>query len=848
MASKKQSERSTAANLHWGKVRTLVLLLLSFFSAGVVGTSVSVRASELTDAEITNSIRRLFSDRCYTCHGPDDKARSTKMRIDRDEVVSFQTESGKRFAVPGNLKESEIWNRINSSDPDTVMPPPASKSDLNDQQKALVRTWIERGAKYKAKHWAFEALPDKIAVPSVSIGTRNQPGQNPIDAFIESKLPPGTLTNQPVADLAILARRASLALTERLPESADVQLLVQSKDPSAYETYVDSLLAAPQFGERDALGWLNLAGYSEPPGNQSDHYFDWWVYRDWVVSAINQDMPYDQFITWQLAGDMLPDPSDQQRLATAFNRLSRRNEKMGSTDEEIRVEHITDRVQKLGKAVMGLTFNRFRDQDHKYDPLSHNESVRLGDIFDNVDENGPTLLLLDKAKKQQMESLEKGIASVRKAYADELQELEKSDTVEKWYGSMVAWPQPEDQWLSAKFTFDRPLAASETQIANLIHADQPGCCEGTIQWQKDGKHSAVLLDGDHALVFPKSGVFSRTQEFTLCLDLKVPKYFDRAVVLHRTKSWTDAGCRGYQLLIEDGHFNFDLVHYWPSSSIRIRCVELVPLNQWMHLALVYGGTNRAEDTHIYINGERAPVEIVYNSLNKDIPYEGVDISLKIGERTRDRGLSGGLVDELEVYDTALTAIEIAGLATDEPWLLWSELTSERQTFWREHYAQRLDPQCKYLKESFRHYFTSLAEIVQPARELLVMNELAKNRLTRLLQLGVDEAPGEFVEQGVLQALLSDGEAMPKNRLELARWLTSDHHPLTARVAVNRIWQQMFGRGLVVTTEDFGVQGDSPTHPELLDFLARELVRSGWSRKAIFRMIATSRAFMQSNVP
>ena len=843
MASKNQSERSTTDHFHWGKGRTLAWLLLSFFSAGMAGTSVSVRASELTDAEITNSIRRLFSDRCCACHGPDDKTRSTKMRIDRDELVSFQTESGKKFAVPGNLKESEIWNRINSSDPDIVMPPPASKSDLNEQQKALVRTWIERGAKYKAKHWAFEALPDKMEVPSVSVDTRDQPRQNPIDAFIESKLPSKNLTKQPAADLAILARRASLALTGRLPNSADVQLLNQSKDPNAYETYVDSLLAAPQFGERDALSWLNMAGYSEPSGNPSDHYFDWWLYRDWVVSAINQDMPYNQFITWQLAGDMLPDPSDQQRLATAFNRLPRRNEELGSTDEVIREEYITDRVHKLGKAVMGLTLNRSRDPDHKYDPLSQNESIRLCDMFDNVDENGPTLLLLDKAQKQQMESYEKGMASVRKAYADELQKLEKSDRVEKWYGSTVAWPPPEDQWLSAEFTFDKPLAASATQIANLIHADQPGSCEGTIQWQKDGKRSTVLLDGDHALVFPKSGVFSRTQELTLCLDLEVPKYFDRAVVLHRTKSWTDAGCRGYQLLIEDGHFIFEFVHYWPSNSIRIRCTERVPLNQWMHLALVYGGTNRAEDTHIYINGKRAPVEIVHNSLHKDVLDEGLEVSLSIGARTGDQGLPGGLVDNLQVYDSALTAAEITGLTTDVPWLVWSELSSERQTFWREHYAQRLDPQCKYLNESFRHYFTSLAEIVQPAGELLVMNELAKNRPTRLLQLGVNDAPGEFVEQGVLQALLSDGETIPKDRLELARWLTSDHHPLTARVAVNRIWQQMFGRGLVVTTEDFGVQGELPNHPELLDYLARELVRSGWSRKAIFRMIATSRAFI-----
>ncbi len=817
-------------------------LVLSFFLANI---SPSIRASELTDAQISNAIRRLFSDRCFTCHGPDVKVRSTDMRIDRDGVTSFQTGTGKKFAVPGNLKESEIWDRINSADPDTVMPPPSSKLDLNDQQKNLVKTWIERGAKFKAKHWSFRALPDKVEIPSISIGTRNEPRRNPIDSFVESNLELGSVTTQPASDLAVLARRASLALTGRLPEPADVQLLVLSKDPSAYEAYVDSLLAAPQFGERVAIEWLDLAGYPDTSGIQSDIYCDVWLYRNWVISAINQDFPYDQFITWQLAGDMLPDPSDQQRIATAFNRLHVQDKERASSDEENRVEHMNQRVKRLGKAVMGLPLKGSCGQVSRYDPFSRSEYFQLCDLFGNIDENGPSLLLLDKAQKQQVETLEKGMTSVRQAYADELMKLEKSDTVEKWYGSLVGWPQPEDQWLSAEFTFDKPKDKPATQIANLIHSDQPGHCQGTIQWQNEGKHSAVLMDGDHALVFPKSGVYSRTQEFTICLDLKVPKFFDRAVVLHRSKYWRDTGWRGYHLLIEDGRFSFTLVHCSPTSAIQIRCTEPVALNQWMHLAIVYGGTNRAEDTHIYVDGKRAPVEILGNSLQKDILSEQVDESLSIGARAWDRGLPGGLVDDLQVYDSALTAIEITGLASDEPWLIWSELTREKQAYWREHYAQRLDPQCKYLKESFQHYFTSLAEIVQPARELLVMNEMAKKTPTLLLNPNADNAAGEIEEPGVPRALLNDGEPMPKNRLELAHWLTSDQHPLTARVAVNHIWHQMFGRGLVLTTDDFGAEGQPPTHPELLDFLSSEFIRSGWSRKAIVRMIATSRTFMQS---
>ncbi len=704
-------------------------------------------------------------------------------------------------------------------------------------------------AKYNDKHWSFEPLPAKIEIPKSAMDDQF-PGapliRNPIDRFIHSKLTIEKQTFQPIADRAILARRASLVLTGRLPDSAMVQQFVQSDDARAYEAYVDSLLASPQFGERVAMNWLKLSQYAETQGDQSDQYCDGWPYRDWVVSAINQDLPYDQFVTWQLAGDMLAHPTDSQRLATAFNWLQRQMDKGGGVEEELRVRDMTARVDALGKAVMGLTFQCSRCHDHKHDPFTQREYFQLCDMFDNISTQNTRMLLLNQAQKQQLKTLQDAMQSVRQVYADDLRKLESSPTVENWYSSLGAWPQPQNEWLKAEFNLDKTHTEPASLLANNVHANEPGGYEGTIQWKMDNKHSAILLDGDNALIFPKTGVFSRTQEFTICFELKLPTSFDRAMVLHRSMSRTDAGSRGYQLSIESGHFHFDIIHYWPSSAIRVRCTQPVPQNKWMHIALVYGGTNLAEDTHIYVDGNRAPVEILRNTLQKDILDEGDEVVLSIGARDGDQGLAGGLVDNLQVYDSALTAIEIAGLATDQPWVTWFELTSAQQTLWRGHYAQRIDPQFKYHKESYLHYFNSLAELVQPAREILVMSELSENRPTRVLNRGSFESPGELVESGVHRALLTDGEPMPRNRLELARWLTSDHHPLTARVAVNHIWQQLFGRGLVVTAEDFGVHGQSPTHPELLDFLARELIRSGWSRKKIFRMIATSQAFMQSS--
>ena len=847
------AKRSLARTFRLLILVCLGLAVVQFQCPGFQGSMALGQApGELSDNEVASSIRKLFSDRCFTCHGPDSQTRATELRLDRDDGVHFETSSGKKFAVAGNLSESEVWERVHSTDPDLVMPPPSSKIELSSAQKDLVRTWIERGAVYKAKHWSFEPLPGNVPVPSVSNGNN----QNSIDAFVSDTLKAHQLSLLPEADRETLARRASLALTGSLPSIDSLQSFVHDASPGAYERYVDQLLASPQFGERAATHWLDLARYADTHGYQSDRYRDVWVYRDWVVSAINQDLPMDQFITWQLAGDMLPNPTREQRLATAFNRLHRQNEEGGSTEEEFRVEYMTDRVNTLGTAVMGLTLQCSRCHDHKYDPLKQQEYFQLCDLFDNIQESGltsywtdsmpgPTLLLLDNAESQQVETLQKAMHSIRKIYEDEVSRLKGSTKVEEWYNSLAGWPQPEERWLKSDFPMEG--VAPLTTLENTVAKDQPGSSEaGTIEVVQDGSRSAVALDGDNALVFPKSGVFSRTQEFTICLDLKIPKVFDRAVVLHRSKSWTDAGSRGYQLLIEDGHFTFGVIHYWPSSAIKIRTKQPVAIQKWMQVALVYGGTNSASDTHIYIDGERAEVEIIQDSLHKDILYERVDVSLSIGARNRDRGVPGGLVDHLQIYDTALTGVELASLATDSPLLTWEELSEQDRTRWTEHYARRVDQNSKYHLESLHHYFESLAKIVQDKRELMVMDETAVNHPTRFLNRGAYDSPGDVVAPGVHQALLSDGEAMPTNRLELAKWLTSDHHPLTARVAVNHMWQQMFGRGLVVTSEDFGIQGQLPSHPQLLDYLAVELIRSGWSRKAIMREIALSQVFRQSS--
>jgi hypothetical protein len=716
----------------------------------------------------------------------------------------------------------------------------------------------------KSRHWAFEHLPAAIPAPKGLVGKSSELS-TPIDSFVAESLLARQLTMQNVADLRTLARRASLALTGRLPDFASVQTLVSSRDPEAYAEYVDTLVASPHFGEQAAIGWLALCRYADTQETQTDNDRDVWPFRDWVIEAFNQDLPYDQFVTWQLAGDMLPNPTDNQKIATAFNRLHRQDdqprqgEKSGGTEGAFLAACTTDRVNTFGTVILGLTLHCARCHDHKYDPISQMEYYQLCDMFDNISESGPAsdwtdatpspnMLLLDEAQKQQVKALENAMRSIKKAYSDELKKLEASNTVEDWYASIAGWPEPNEAWLSGDFPLDGPIGTEPVQqLVNRAHPDKPGKTEADrVTTQQDGLHSAILLDGEQALLFPNSGVFSRKQGFTLCLELKVPTRFERAVVLHRTQSGSDAGSRGYELVIEDGHFILGVIHDRHSSAIRIRCKQALPISKWMHVAVVYGGTNSSDDTHLYIDGKRCDVDVLQDSLHKDILYEHADVSLSIGARKQDRGLVGGLVDHFQIYDSALTAVEVAGIATNTPWLTWEELSEPQRDLWREHYAMREDTQCKYHLESFRHYFNSLSDIVQNADELMVMQENPTNRPTRFLNRGAYDAPGEIVTPGVPMAMLREGDSMPTNRLQLARWLTSDHHPLTARVAVNHMWQQMFGNGLVTSSCDFGLRGQAPTHPHLLDYLAREFIRSGWSRKAIFRKMALSQAFVQSS--
>ena len=827
------------------------LLVLVCFRAGAA-------AAESQPVDFNSEIRPIFSDRCYKCHGPDAENREADLRLDLEE-------SAKESAiVPGKLDESELYARVSSTDPDVRMPPPGSKLSLTEKEIEQIGRWIEQGATWN-EHWSF-APPQQIALPEVH--DRNWP-RNAIDLFVLARLDRAGLTPSPPASREKLIRRATFDLTGLPPSLEQLDAFLSDTSPDAYERLVDKLLASDAFGERMAAVWLDVARYSDTYGYQVDRDRYVWPWRDWVIKAFNENMPYDQFVTWQLAGDLLPAASDEQILATTFNRLHPQKVEGGSVPEEFRVEYVADRNQTFATAFLGLTLECARCHDHKYDPITQREYYQLFAFFDKVDEAGlysyftnsvptPTLLLADDATKVKLGELSALVAdeeaklaalrsTQRAAFQQWLQQLNPGGPPVK-----NASPAAED----GNATSNNPTSTDEHrphlgeiagQVAHLTFDDAK---EIGANKMVPGYHgNAVQLTGDDAVGL-KVGNFARCEPFSVDLWLNTPDEKERAVVFHRSRAWTDAASRGYQLLIEDGRLSASLIHFWPGNAIRVRTVEKVPLNRWIHVVLTYDGSSRAAGLRIHINGKPAETEIVRDNLYKNITGGGGD-NIAIGERFRDRGFTNGLVDEFRVFSRKLTPLEVQQLHDGR---------SLRETLATP--VDRLDDQqtdslyAFYLATSDNAYQDQLAalrkaraehnKLVDGIREIMVMREMSAPRQTRFLARGAYDAPGDAVDAvtpAVFGAFPAD---QPRNRLGLARWLTDPHNPLTARVAVNRFWQMCFGEGLVRTPEDFGSQGDSPSHPQLLDWLARDFSTHNWDVKRLLKQLVTSATYCQSS--
>jgi len=717
--------------------------------------------------DFNRDVRPILADRCFRCHGPDAGARKRELRLDLEEGSRALLKDEKRAIVPGDLARSELARRIRSQDQDEVMPPPSLNRPLSEKEQALLLRWVAEGAKYEP-HWAFVA-------PKYVPGT--------IDTLVRARLAEEGLQQNPEAERATLRRRAALVLTG-LPPTADT-----GED---YERFVDGLLASPRFGEHMASAWLDAARFADTFGYQSDWECNLWPWRDWVIAAFNANMHYDEFIREQLAGDLLPNATKEQRIATAFNRLHRLTNEGGSIDEEFRQEAVADRVQTYGTAVLGLTVECARCHDHKYDPIRQRDFYTLGSFFGAIDEAGTYAYSIH--------------ATARPALR--LSSAEQDAELAKRHAAVVA---AEDAF--AKSPKERALPAP------LKSYPLEGAIDGPV-----GK--ATHLDGDSGPSLGDMPAFKRCDPHSLVFWMRCPDKKARATVLHTSTFTIETDQQGYQLMLEDGHLAWQVIHFWPGSAAAIRTSEEFPLGKWVEVALTYDGSSRASGLHIYLDGAEAKSELVRDHLDGPADVH----SFQIGFRDRDLGFKNGDVDELRVYDLELSGAEVARI--HQPGATVAEVVSA-------------SAEAKALRDAR----ASEQELLESIPELMVMEATAYPRAAYLLTRGAYDQPDKqqpVAPEHALDALLPFDASWPHDRLGLADWTLDPKNPLTARVEVNRLWAQCFGRGLVATQENFGTQGEFPSHPELLDRLALDFVQSGWDVKALLKRIVLSATFRQSS--
>jgi uncharacterized protein DUF1553/uncharacterized protein DUF1549/cytochrome c/concanavalin A-like lectin/glucanase superfamily protein len=812
-------------------------------------SSLAFAADETSPREIrfNRDVRPILSDKCWACHGPDVKTRQADLRLDTDEGAKT-VRDGHAAIVPGDPTTSELVRRIRSADADEVMPPSKHPKQLTAAEKSLLEEWIKQGAKYEG-HWAFVPM-QRPKPPRVSPENERRV-INTIDRFVLHEMEQhGLKTLAPEATKQRLIRRVTFDLTGLPPTPAEVEAFVRDPSPEAYERVIDRLLKSARYGERMASEWLDVARYADTHGYQFDRTRPTWPYRDWVISAFNDNLPFDQFATWQLAGDLLPNATKAQKLATAFNRMHCQNEEGGVVEEEFRVAYVVDRVDTFGTAFLGLTFECSRCHDHKYDPLTQRDFYSLFSFFQNIDEFGqtsyftgstpvPTVLLSTDAQDAALAALDRKIVEKEQTLAA-LRDSAKSAFGE-WLNSKPERPAAPSPL--AAFSFDALESFEKKQLVNSIDAAKPGKASDGPKLIAGRTGQAAELNGDNGFTFPGLGHFTRADPFSLAIAIQPTLLTPRAVIVHHSRAPADAGSRGYELMLEEGRVAFGLHHMWPGNSLKVRTQKPLVLNEWSHVTVTYDGSSRAAGVRLYVNGQLATLDVIRDGLWKDIIYDGGEPELAIGFRFRDAGFKGGRVDDFAIFGRELTTLEAAHVAgRDDLKTAW---TTKSDSLFETFLATAHVPWQQALQK-LQSARDEQRRLINPIPEIMAMREMPAPKPAFILKRGSYDQPLDAVTADTPRVLPPFPVDAPRNRLGLARWLTDPEHPLMARVTVNRLWQTLLGRGLVETSDNLGSQGALPTHPELLDWLARDFIASGWDTKRMVKLIAMSAVYRQGS--
>jgi hypothetical protein len=764
--------------------------------------------------EYNRDIRPILAENCFACHGPDSAARKADLRLDRREAA---IEAG--AIVPKESESSEMIARINSKDRDEVMPPPATTKTLSAAQKETLRRWIAEGAAYQP-HWSLIS-PKRPALPKVKDPSW---ARNPIDRFVLAKLDENGLRPAPEADRRTLARRLSLDLTGLPPTPELVEAFVNDPSPRAYEDLVTRLLDSPRWGEHRARYWLDAARYADTNGYHFDNYRESWAYRDWVIGAFNRNLPFDRFTIEQLAGDLLPNSTLEQQVASGFNRCNATTNEGGVIPEEYKVLYARDRTETVSTVWMGFTAGCAVCHDHKFDPLSQREFYSLSAFFNNttqpvmdgnIKDTPPTIFTPAAADLRRWEILSTELTDARAKLA-----------------SRKNSARPEfDRWLAAAKPDE--LAASVPAEGLRLAANAPA--PDSAAWPE------VRFEAADA------GDFEKDQAFSYGAWIKLPRQGMTGSALARMDNTRDY--RGWDLWLENNRVATHIIHKWPDDALKVVAKGEVPANVWTHVLATYDGSGKAAGVRIYINGQLQETKVDVDALRDTIRTK---VPFKLGQRHNGQGLSGAAVQGLRIYARALAPGEVDRIAWAERVATLARTPADKRASTEVNAAfawwlRTLDPASKDLRTRLATLEAEESTIKSRGTFAHVMHERSEPAMAYLLYRGEYDKRRDPVKPITPAAMPPMPSDLPRNRLGLARWLVRPEHPLMARVTVNRFWQEVFGTGLVRTAGDFGVTGELPSHPEPLDWLAVEFRESGWDVKELFRLMVESSAYRQASL-
>ena len=725
--------------------------------------------------------------------------------------------------------------RITAENKAIKMPPVYSGLSLTDREIETLRTWIAQGAKWQ-RHWSFLA-PVMPVVPEVKNAAWVR---NPIDAFVAERLDREGLTPSPEASRETLLRRVSLDLTGVPATLAELDAFLNDKSPNAYESAVDRLLASPRYGERMAARWLDAARYADSNGYQFDGERVMWRWRDWVIDAFNRNQRFDQFALEQIAGDLVPNATTAQKIATGFNRNHRANTEDGIIAEEYAVEYVVDRVETTSTVFMGLTLGCARCHNHKYDPFTQKEFYQIFAYFNNVPEMGRAMKYGNSPPLVPAPTLEQQSA-VQKLEA-RIHETEAIFNIQA-----VSIDEAQRRWEKTLANMDA-LYWAPTAGLDIAFPFESGAPVSLVPG-RIGK--AAPFDDITVVEALQAGAFDIEDRFSLAAWIYSDTVPDGSIV---TKMADQPKGKGYGVHINHGKVYVNLTSNWVDDAIRLETETTLEAKRRYHIAVTYSGSRMAEGVHVYIDGKPAKVKVELDSLYRPFGNAGFKFRepLRIGAGWGKDRRFHGQIDDVLVYSRVLQESEIEGLALGESLQAIAQKQASARTAVEasqihSYFMENVSP--PEVHAAYRRLAVLLQEKEKLERSfptVMVMDERPVRKDTFVLVRGAYNVPGEKVEPGVPAALPPLPDGAPKNRLGFAKWLIDPANPLLARVTVNRFWQMYFGTALVKTTEDFGMQGDAPSHPELLDWLATDFVRSGWNVKAMQKRIVTSATYRQSS--